>query len=312
MKILKLLLLFLIYNSIASADLTKHFKKIAAQDKSGNHSMKGIDFIYTINLNQRPEKFENCTKQLTPFGIHPYRFSAVNGWELSLETINDVGVHYDPSMKKGMWGTSYLIEDKGKEFHEIMHIKDRTYFCHCTSRGAIGIVLSHLSVLNDAYTSGYERVWIMEDDIEILRDPRLICSSIEELDTLVGKDGWDFLYTDQDTRDNNTGQYVPCLGYAPRPDMTPQNTDRYVKRTAISSNLMQIGARYGAYSMIVQRSGMKKILDFYKDHNMFLPYDMDLFTPHNVKHFCIIDSIISHKPGSPTDNGEPRYEKNQK
>ena len=70
------------------AAVADHFKK--ALGKSDIHRMKNIDFIYMINLDQRPEKFEKCINQLHPFGIYPYRFSAVNGWELTIEAINDV------------------------------------------------------------------------------------------------------------------------------------------------------------------------------------------------------------------------------
>jgi acetolactate synthase-1/2/3 large subunit len=35
--------------------------------------------------------------------------------------------------------------------------------------GAIGIALSHLSILQDAYDSGYETVWVMEDDVDIMQ-----------------------------------------------------------------------------------------------------------------------------------------------
>src|SRR5258708_26064590 len=103
------LLLCAIINSSLSAGLEEHFKK--PQDKSGVHSMRNIDFIYTINLDERPEKFALCTNQLHPYGIYPYRFSAVNGWKLPMSVINSVGTKYDASMPKDLWGTSYHLGD---------------------------------------------------------------------------------------------------------------------------------------------------------------------------------------------------------
>ena len=81
-----------------------------------------------------------------------------------------------------------------------MHVPDRTYFGPSNARGTIGIVLSHLSVLQDALDSGYDTIWVMEDDIQIIRNPRKLSKLIAKLDALVGKNGWDVLYTDQDSK----------------------------------------------------------------------------------------------------------------
>ena len=43
---------------------------------------------------------------------------------------------------------------------------------------------------------------------------------IAELDQLVGKDGWDVLFTDPDTK-NTEGIHVPCHSYAWRPNYKP-------------------------------------------------------------------------------------------
>src|SRR5688572_1576179 len=115
--------------------------------------MRNIDFIYMINLDQRPEKFQKSLKQLALWGIEPYRFSAVNGWELPIAIVNDVGVNYQPWMSAGTWGTYYEEEVWPQAQHEHVYKVGRTYFCHCLSLGAIGIALSHLSILQDAYDS---------------------------------------------------------------------------------------------------------------------------------------------------------------
>src|ERR1700722_5324321 len=178
-----------------NAGIEDHFKKVG--DKSGLHSMQGIDFIYMINLDQRPEKFARSIEQLAPFGIYPHRFSAVNGWELSLKVLNNLGVKYSPQMKSSNKGTCYLLKGDGQPYDEVMRKVGRAYFNHGLSRGAIGCVLSHLSVIQDAYDSGYETVWIMEDDIEIIQDPHLVSGLIDELDVQVGKGNWDVLFTDK-------------------------------------------------------------------------------------------------------------------
>ena len=111
-----------------SAKIEHHLK--AATNKGIHHRIRNVDFIYMINLDKRPEKFESSLKQLLPYGINPYRFSAVNGWELSLADINDVGLKFTSNMTKDLMGTYYPLDGTGP-CHEIMATEGRTYFCHC-------------------------------------------------------------------------------------------------------------------------------------------------------------------------------------
>lgn len=296
--------LFLGYARLLSADLEEYFKPIT--NRSGQHSMPGIDFIYMINLDKRPEKYALCMEKLSPYGIEPFRFSAVNGWELPLEVINAVGMKYASWMPSGRWATCYLPENGGRPQDEPMHVPGRAYFYRSVAPGAIGCVLSHLSVLQDAYDAGYETIWIMEDDIEIFRDPRILSDLIEKLDQLVGKDGWDILFTDRDTKGQD-GKYVPCLSYAIRPNYIPHDPLRFAKREAISEEFRHVGARYGSYSMIVRKSGMKKILDFLKFYEIFLPYDMEYTLPPDIRLYTVLEDVVSTQPQAPTDNGAPNY-----
>ncbi len=276
-----------------------------AKNKGPIHSYKNIDFIYLINLDQRPEKLHNCLAQLHPYHIYPYRFSAVNGWELPIEAIDNIGVKYESWMEKGIWGTSY-IKKNGELFqqHEIMHIPGKTYFVHCMGRGTIGIALSHLSILKDAYDSGYETIWVMEDDIDVMSDPTVIPLLIDKLDTLVGKQEWDILFTDIDFR-NKEGNYVPCSGYAPRPNFNPDQPERFARREDISEDFTRIGARFGAHSMIIRRSGLTKLLEFFHQYSVFLPYDMDFILPPNIKLYCLKYDIISQLTRAISDSGSP-------
>jgi GR25 family glycosyltransferase involved in LPS biosynthesis len=287
------------------ADIEDHFKKI--NDKAGFHQMRNIDFIYTINLDQRPEKFQACVNQLSFHGIEPYRFSAVNGWELSLGAINELGVKYMPWMPTG-WATYYLLEGDPEPHHEMLHEVGRNYFSHCMSRGAIGIVLSHLSILQDAYDSGHKTIWVMEDDIEIVQNPHLLSDLVDKLDALVGEEGWDILFTDQDTKSNN-GMRVPCLAFAARPNYFPTDPKKFAEKQDISEEFKQIGARYGAYSMIVRRSGMEKILKFFKNYQIFLPFDMEYTLPPDIHLYSLREDIVTTQISAPSDNGAPNYEK---
>ena len=301
---MKYLVFFIVCLNL-SGDIQPYLK--AAPDKLGDHSFEGVDFVYMINLDQRPEKWERSFLQLQLYGINPYRFSAVNGWELSLEDLNDLGLQFLPGMQGGGWGTCYNAYGNFEPSHEIVQTYGKTYFSHCMSRGAIGIVLSHVSVLKDAYDSGYRTIWVMEDDIEILKDPSLVSDRIKQLDELVGEDNWDILFTDRDLRDAN-GRYSIVSWPSQRPDYPVYSVgNEYTLNRPVSSDFRQIGARYGAHSMIVRRSGIEKILNFFLEHQVFLPYDIEYILPKGIRMFTVLDDIVSNTPKAPSDNGGPNY-----
>ncbi len=299
-----ILALFCFASSFVHGDIENYFKK--PLHKSDGHTIKNIDFIYMLNLDERPEKFAITSQRFLPYGIIPYRFSAVNGWKLPLTTFEDVGVKYGPWLTGGGWGTCYPADGDGSPQHEIIQKPGKTYFSHCMSRGAIAIVLSHLSILQDAYDSGYETIWVLEDDVEILQNPHILSDLIEELDALVGKDHWDILFTDKDTR-NKLGQYVPCTDYARRPNYSPDDPLRFGVEKQIGSHFRQVGARFGAYSMIVRRSGMEKLLKFFKNYQIFLPFDIDFTQPNDIRLYTVLDDIVIPWSDAPTDNGNPNY-----
>jgi len=286
-------------------DVDDHLKK--APNKSTAYSFRNIDFIYLINLDQRPEKLKLSLDQLTPFQVYPYRFSAVNGWELSLETINDVGLKFSPQMDGGYLGTCYPLDGNFEPSHETIQNFGQTYFSHCLARGPIGIALSHISILQDAYDSGYETIWVLEDDIEVIQDPRILPNVIENLDKLVGHGNWDILFTDRDMR-NIQGNYTTTYWAGKRPDFLQfSNVNDYTLKSQISPDFIQIGARSGAHSMILRRSGIKKLLQFFKAHQIFFPYDMEFILPPGIKLYTVSEDIVSNLPKAISDNGGPNY-----
>lgn len=290
------------------SDLKDHYKP--ALNKGNNHSIKNIDFIYMINLDQRPEKFEMSKAQLMRYGVNPYRFSAVNGWELSLATILDVGFKFSPGMDP-IFGTTYVeVDGKIIPSHEPICEPGKTYFCHCMAQGPIGICLSHLSILQDAWDSGYETIWVMEDDVDVIGNPHQASTLIEQLDQLLGKENWDILFTDYDAKVGEN-KYVPCGGVAKRPDMDnrkeERSSDKYQNKKHIHKNFHLMPTRFGAYSMIIRRSGIKKLLDFWNEHKIFLPYDMDNAFPKGIKRFGLTFDLVSHKIDALSDNGAPFY-----
>lgn len=296
---------FSVASTASQNNLEQYFRK--ADNKSSKNKMDEIDFIYMINLDERPEKFTLASHELANFGIFPYRFSAINGWNLSTEALNQVGVKFSSSFGQEKFLGSIYREIDGHEYlgHELLRPNGETFFTLGMSRGAIGIVLSHLSVLQDAYDSGYQTIWVMEDDVEAVDNPWQIPELIQKLDSLV--EDWDILFTDTDTKDRS-GNHVPCRAVAARPNLNIKPLSSFLQRFYyISVDLSRIGMRYGAYSMIVRRSGMEKILDYFKNYGIFIPYDMDIWLNSHLKMYSVTKDIVSHRAGAPTDNSEPHY-----
>ncbi len=330
-----LLLLFLWSNLQGTLEINqeirKHLKK--APESSHNHDFHNIDCVYMINLDRKPERWEKSSNQLKEFGINPLRFSGFDGWnDLSSDIIHDLGVKYDVSMEcnirkalrthhsfwlhhgyDGFAATSFnhfsnieLSTTTWDDFssHSIIDTPGKVYFCHSMCFGQIGCALSHISVLQDAYDKGYETIWIFEDDITICRNPNVVPELIKILDANT-RGGWDILFTDIDYRDNNSGELIPCRSFAPRPNYYPKDPNKFSERKDCFDLFTKIGARYGAHSMILRRSGIEKILNYIYKYKIFLPYDFEMCMPHNIQMYCLQYDLITQEVGSDCSTASP-------
>ena len=128
--------------SDAPTPTAKYLKNTSLTEK--NSGLEGIDCIYVINLDSRPEKWQRVNKLLQTNGLKANRFSGINGWDITIE-----------SRRELCW--AYPIR---------------------LSAGEFGCLLSHISVIKDAYKRGFNCIWVCEDDIEIVRKisrlPRLL------------------------------------------------------------------------------------------------------------------------------------------
>lgn len=123
--------------------------------------------------------------------------------------------------------------------------------------------------------SGFETVWILEDDFTAKGNPHELADLIDRLDKL--ESGWDVLYTDDDCyyTPSNVRAHCGSDGWLrPGMPMTPS----LIERKAVGEDFFKIGGRTQAHSYLVRRSGMEKILRFVKENCLFFPFDTELPT----------------------------------
>ncbi len=265
--------------------------------KFGCSTIRNVDYIYLINLDSRPERWTNCMNQLAPYDIFPERYPGIYGWTLSPQVLHDMALKF----KQGMWSGKECIMHfplDGDGSPQLLYLSEGFYGKGCfsgwTVKGTIGCTLSHLSVIKDAYDSNYKTVWIMEDDISIKRDPHALSQLIDELDSLVGEDGWDLLYTDFDwlvvdkTRD--IASQIPLYW---RPDMPNFNVNLLAEHTELNEHFVKIGSRMRAHSIIYRRCGLEKIVNFYKTHDNFLPYDDEVALIPGIRLYVVREPVVS-------------------
>jgi hypothetical protein len=46
--------------------------------------------------------------------------------------------------------------------------------------------------------------------------------------------------------------------------------------------------------MILRRSGIEKILNFYGNNQAFMPYDIDNFLAEDIRRFTVLDDVVAH------------------
>lgn len=257
---------------LADSKILQHIQTF--EKKIHARQIANIDFIYLINLDIRRERLDKAISQLGNYGIFPHRFSAIYGWGLDENIMNDIGLKFQPGMtfknKSRSASSNVWFPLQGvKKTPLDQSSYGKVCFHSRLTLGAIGCSLSHLSVLKDAYDSGYEIIWVLEDDFEIKDNPHYLAQMIHELDNQVGRCNWDVLYTDM----KYGNEHLLCCW---RPDMPAFNQGRLLKKRSLNENFIKIGCRNGTYSMVITRSGIKKILDFNINYGIFLPYDNEI------------------------------------
>lgn len=259
--------------------------------------IKGIDEIYLINLDFRSDRLNTVQNALHEYKISASRYPAIDGHKIPIETLLDIAFQCPPELSNHRWLTTPLKD--GALIYTLLS-KEATpipVFSEWMSIGAVGCALSHLSLLKEAYELGYETIWVLEDDILILKDPKILSKLINKLDSITNKQ-WDLLYTDSD--DLGFENCSPeSFWWMWRPDFDENIT--FTFRQRLNNTFIRIGSRSRTHSMIIRRSGIKKILDHFEKHRLFLPIDHEIAFAKDIILYMLSDPVVTYNTSSDTN-----------
>jgi len=215
-----------------------------------------VDCIYVINLDKRPEKWERMQSIFAERNLRANRVSGVKGWELTTENMQELAGTYPITFRPG----------------------------------EAGCLLSHVSVLQDAYERGFDVIWDCEDDIAFEDSVELIPYFIEKLNEI--DPDWDVFFTDLNTK-NSKGEYLYSGNIVCRPDQKHYPHDYYRYRNQVADDILRIRQRYGTYSMIISRKGIKKMLDYFTHVYLWGAIDNDMHFVPKIREYCPTWEVVS-------------------
>lgn len=228
-----------------------------------NKSPSGIDLIdciYVLNLEQRIEKWIRLEKLCKERNLNLNRFNAIDGRKLSRKIRDELAGPY-PARLNG---------------------------------GQIGCLLSHLSIIKNAYDNNFNNIWILEDDISFEGEVKNIPPLIKQLSEF--DPDWDLFYTDAKCP---IRILRPSFFLDPRPSQILLPHKHYLEKKIINSNITKIHSRYGFYSVIISRKGMKKILDYFLHVYIWSALDIDIHYIDNLHQYSSSKNIVTLWVDSP-------------
>lgn len=227
---------------------------------SGTSGLQGVDQIYVINLDERPQKWEQIKLLFEAQELSPTRVPAINGWKINKNVINQI------NYKGNLHGS--------------------------LNPGRVGCALSHLKVWMDAIARNFQIVWVVEDDVEFLTSPHVLSQLLADLAKI--DSNWDVLYTDSNTRDWN-GAYADSVLLVPPPPFIEASEEVQNQAiTIISQDFAKIGCRHGCYSMLISKNGLKKLYEFHKSYPLWAPIDHSLHYTPNLRQYIVRHNVVTH------------------
>lgn len=251
----------ILHSGYLQTEMTPTIKYLKTIDvKETQSGIDLIDCVYVINLDVKPEKWKRMETLLKERGIHANRVAAINGWELS------------DTVAKELAGP-YPVQLKG---------------------GALGCLLSHVSIYKDAYDRGFKTIWIMEDDVDFLGDIREIPNYLKVLSQI--DSSWDIFYTDFDCR-NDQGGYFIFNNEKGRPDQQLNPPWYYCLKVLACNGIIRTLGRYGTTSMLISRSGLEKLMNYFTHVYTYPPLDHDIHFIPGLKEYIPAKEIATNLRG---------------
>lgn len=280
--------------------ISRHFKKIENKTDHKTNQIRNVDFIYLINLDKRVDRLKRCRSQFLAYEIFPHRVSGIDGWKLSQEVFDDIAMLAEPFMQYDRSVQVSFVPGgtPGRSFDPSIYGKRCLH--NEAPAGGMGCSLTHLSILEDAYSCGYETIWVLEDDFTINGNPHDVADWIDRLDHLTGHESWDMIYTDDNSYYTPENVRAHCGSDSwLRPGMPM--TSRLIERRPIGNDFFKIGGRTQAHSYVIRRSGIEKILDFVKENCLFFPFDTELPCIEDLQLFNLKYDLVHGKDRTYSD-----------
>jgi GR25 family glycosyltransferase involved in LPS biosynthesis len=234
--------------------------------KPEQSGIAGIDCIYCINLDVREDKWLAMEQRLSNQGLRANRFSAINGWkEITREQIKAI---------------------------------QKPYKAHLT-KGRIGCLLSHLSILKDAENRNFNRILILEDDVNFTCDMKDLSSYLEKLSSLDPE--WDIVFLDDWTLAKDLGGRPP----EDRPHSKMSQMIKKSKEALPGTHFTRTYYRQGAHAMIVSKNGARKMNEYFAHTPVCLAYDLEFNHIPNItmyetdKDFVSVETNVSDTSQKP-------------
>lgn len=232
-----------IYSLSHETNIQNYFTKAESVSES---NLRFVDCIYVLNLAERESKWKNTYEQLQNHPIIFNRFAGINGWKIPKDRLDTFW------REQGYTSGKYPLVP-----------------------GKIGCILSHLSIIQDGYDRGFNAIWILQDDIEVLGDLTNIDTYVQEISEL--DPDWGLLFTDLDMRRySDPTKPWPALALGPRGNSSKHSLDWFMQRNNLNQTFQEIRLRYGFHSVVISRHGMKLILDYFKHTQLLEPFDIDI------------------------------------
>ena len=184
-------------------------------------------------MEKSTDRRQNLKKQFDNYGIKNYKIiKAIDGSKIT--TLN--GQQRKPSLSYTTFNKSRIIPYKAGDTY--FKIREPDY----ASNSEVGCTLSHLKAIETAYNDNHEKVIIVEDDIYLF-PIKTWAKTLDEFLKTAPTD-WEAIY-DGYNKDKHYNKNLEFIKYS-------------------------ISHPFGAWFYIINRKGMKAILNKFKKNNYFI------------------------------------------